>query len=190
MSKRFIIIFLVTIAACDVLTTRDPETPETPRSNFTAATTPEILFTNLTDSYKEKVLENYVACFVDSAFLSRTYEFIPSAKASAIYPAFNDWSISSEKLFFTKMKGESIDGAPVILYFSNKENTLFGDSAIYQYDYIITFPSRDETIPTEYQGISKFKINLDSRNQWVITEWEDIEKEDFPSWSELKGRFY
>jgi len=34
------------------------------------------------------------------------------------------------------------------------------------------------------------KIFLDSRNQWVIVDWQDIKKENLLCWSDLKGRTY
>ena len=65
-----------------------------------------------------------------------------------------------------------------------------GDSANYQFEYSLILGIQNETIPSSYEGSLLFKINVDRQQQWVITEWEDIKKADFPSWSELKGRFY
>lgn len=193
MRKRLTEIFLLVlifISGCDILSTRDSEEPITQRSNFTVASTPGILFENLKNSLKEKVVENYLACFVDDSFLNKQYVFKPSAGAVSKFQNLLSWDLESERQYFNNLKAATKEGVPIILELTNEFNSPQIDSAVYQYDYTITLSSNDASIQSIYQGSLQFVINRDSRNQWVITRWEDIERNAQPSWSELKGRFY
>lgn len=193
MRKTLIKIFLPVLIltnGCDLLSTRDSEAPITQRSNFTVASTPVILFENLKNSLKEKVVENYLACFVDESFLNKQYTFKPSAGAVSKFQNLLSWDLESERQYFNNLKASTKEGVPIILELSNEFNSPQIDSAVYQYDYTITLSSNDASVQSVYQGSLQFVINRDSRNQWVITRWEDIERNSQPSWSELKGRFY
>lgn len=190
MKYYYFLILLMSVTSCDLLSTRDPEDPSSTRSNFAAATTPEILFQNMVESFREKIVENYMACFVDPAFLDVEYNFIPSAGSASQFSVLNDWSVDLEQQYFSNVRSIVLENSPIGLELSNEIANLSGESAIYQFDYILTVPTSDASIPTNYEGNVQFRINLDSRQIWVITEWQDTQRENLPSWSELKGRFY
>jgi hypothetical protein len=188
--KEYIYIsaLLLLINSCDLLSTRDPELPEAGRSSFIPATTPDLLFTNLTNSFKEKIVENYVGCFVDPSFLNRRYTYIPSAGSGIQFDVFLDWNVLSEKQYFNNVKAATSENSPIVLQLLNEVSNIAGDSAIYQYEYVLSVPFQDESVL--YKGNCNFYIRNDSRSQWVITRWEDIKDQEYPSWSELKGQYY
>jgi len=185
----FSILICFTLFACDIIDTRKPESPNTSRNSIIAATTPDILFSNLKNAYFEKVVENYMVSFVDNAFLNRQFKFIPDGSSSQLFNFLNNWTKTDEEQFFKHLTSKTGD-APISIDFIEKDKNIMGDSAIFQYDYTITFPIQDESIPTFYEGSSLFKILIDSQQNWVIVSWEDVKKGDSPTWSELKGRFY
>ena len=189
--KKIIIAFLMfSLISCDLLTTREPEQPNTAGNSNIPATSPDILFNNFISSIQNKILENYLACFIDPSFSNKKYKFIASAGSVSQYPALIGWNIDSERQYFQIMKAKAKDGQSITLTLSNGNNTQLGDSAVYQYDYSLSFLANDQTISGEYKGSVQFKIYLDSRNQWVIGEWYDLRKDNYSSWSELKGRLY
>lgn len=190
MKNVYFLIFLIFVGGCDIFSTRDPEDPSSTRSNFVAATTPEILFQNMIESFREKIVENYMACFVDRAFLDIEYSFIPSAGSASQFTILNDWSVELEQQYFRNVRSIVLENSPIGLEFSNEISNPSGESAIYQFDYRLTVPTSDPNVPSDYEGTVQFRINLDSRQIWVITEWQDTQIENLPSWSELKGRFY
>lgn len=181
---------LLVLASCDILETRSSEEPETSRANFVPATTPDILFQNMVSAFNEKIVENYTATLVDDAFINREFRFIPAAETVQRFAILSDWDINSETQYFNNAKAVSTDGAPIVLNLFNETSNLLGDSASYQFDYTINLPNEEASVPDQYEGSVRFKIFLDSRNQWVIVEWEDISDSEAPTWSELKGRFY
>ncbi|PKL83298.1 MAG: hypothetical protein CVV24_05595 [Ignavibacteriae bacterium HGW-Ignavibacteriae-3] len=190
MKKVIVALLVLLVASCDLLTTRNPEQPVTLANANIPATTPDILFDNLKSALEEKVVENYMVCFVDTAFSKKKYRFIPSSGSSSQFPVLNSWNLESERQYFKNQKTVSKAGKSIAFGLSNKLNTQFGDSAIYQFDYNLSIAANDLSISGEYIGTIQFKIALDSRNQWVITEIDDYKKSSFPSWSELKGRLY
>ncbi|GAB4143590.1 MAG: hypothetical protein Fur0015_11970 [Ignavibacteriales bacterium] len=186
--KKVFLILVFTMFSCDLLNTRDPEPPEKPRTNFINPTTAEIVFQNFTSSIADKVLENYISCFVDKSFINEDFKFIPSTGSVNQFPILQDWDINSEKQYFTNLISQIEKNQKINLVLSNMEKRVFPDSTLIQYDYFfsVTFPEQTQT----YKGVSQFTLRNDSRNFWVITKWLDIKVENFLSWSELKGRMY
>jgi len=186
---HYILLLIITITACDLLTTRSPERPNNSKSNQLTAVTPEILFQNLRNSFKEKFTDNYIACFVDTVFLKKKFKFIASPSAASQYPILNDWNLNLEKQYFNNLISLTQSNRPIILTLTEIANNNFGDSAVYQFDYILILPFTDESKKSTFTGAARFTINLDQSNKWVITKWEDIQKGKNPSWSNLKGEY-
>lgn len=184
------IILLAVMISCDLFVTREPETPQNPSNNLIPATTPDILFSNLKSSIESKVLEYYLSCFIDQTYLQKEFSFIASGSAITQYPVLSFWNLNSERQYFNNLIANLREGSTIGLTYSNQTNNPQGDSAIYSLDYSLNITSSNITIAGNYQGSAQFKIFLDSRNQWVIVEWQDIKKENFSCWSDLKGKVY
>jgi len=189
MKYLIIILIIVGSASCDLLNTREPEQPIARRTKRELATTPEILFNNLASALKEKFVDDYMSCFVDTVLLKRNFNFIPAADVVSQYPVLSNWSLANERDYFINLISQTVEKTPITLIMTQTDVINFGDSAFYQFDYSMNLSSTNESVENNYKGNLKFKINLDNSNQWVITEWEDIKDKDFLSWSELKGRF-
>ncbi len=190
MKKLFVIILILLLSSCDIFETRQPEDPNTGRTDFVTPTTPDILFNNLMSSLKEKVVENYLQCLVDPTLSTEQFLFISSASSMQNYPALSTWERESERQYFNNLKTSVSDESPILLELFNEFQNVQGNTANFQYDYRIVITPIDEAIPTEYRGTAIFNIQLDTRNYWVISSWEDIGIESYSSWSDLKGRFY
>jgi len=186
--KRLFLIIVIIFTSCDLLSTRDPEKPDKPRSNFATPTTAEIVFQNMANSFSDKVIENYFACFIDKSFSNSLYKFVPSAGSINQFPVLFDWDLNSERQYFKNLISQVNNSSKIKLEFSQQEKQVFPDSILMKYNYILTVPLSSST--NQYRGISLFTLQYDSRNYWVITKWVDIKSETFLSWSELKGSFY
>jgi hypothetical protein len=183
-------IIIFSVSSCELFTARDSEEPNSLSSSQVPATTPDILFINFKTSIESKIVENYLACFVDQTSLQKKYSFIASSGSMAQFATLSNWGIEAERQYFNNVKTISLAGNSILLKLSNQVNTPLGDSAIYQFDYIFSIQTKDQTIAGDYKGTAQFKIYLDSRNQWVIVSWEDLRKDDGRTWSDLKGRMY
>lgn len=184
MRSLIYLILLNLIVSCEIFETRDPELPTNSNNTFTPASTPDILFSNLINSFNEGVVENYLYCFVDQATLDKEYIFTPSTLALEKYPGLTDWSLNSERIYFSGLLSDT-GGEAITVLLENEIGNTQGDSAIFFFDYTLILPVKNEV----YKGSSEFTIFLDSRNQWFITGWRDFEKGEEPSWSELKGKY-
>lgn len=182
-----LLILMFSLISCDILSTRDPEQPNTAGNSNIPAISPDILFNNFKSSIQDKILENYMQCLVDQSFLQKEFKFFSSTTQ---YPILNHWDIDLEKQSFVNLKSRLGTAGSIVLESSYTSTTQIGDSAIYQLDYILTLSVNDQNINGVYKGRGEFKIFLDKRNpqQWVIVEWRDIAIGNSLSWSELKGR--
>jgi hypothetical protein len=178
------------LVSCDLATTRDAEEPEQRRTSYEVATTPEQLFTNLRNSFSEKVEKDYESSFVDSSFLDLSYLFTPSSESIFIYSILTEWDLDAEKAYFKNLINAINENDIIILSLELLSFSVDGNSGSYNYNYSISLPAIDESTSLVYAGNAFFRVNLDANNQWVITEWIDTKTGNNPSWSELKGRFY
>lgn len=189
-----IIVFLFTallLAGCDLFNTRDAEAPQKPRSDYQTAFTPEILLLNLVNSLKDKDIENYLSCLSDSSFTDKRFIFSPSSEALSQFPSLGDnWNKKNESQYMNNVKIKVPDALPITLTLTNSSSSLHGDSITFTASYSLSVPLTETTIPSNYQGELIFELIRDSRLVWNIYHWRDIKRAEFPSWSELKGRFY
>ncbi len=187
----FLLTILLFIGGCDIFNARDAEPPDQPRSNFQSAVTPELLIENLKNSLKDKNIENYLACFADTSFTDKKFQFSPSSGALSQFPFLSDnWGKKNEEQYFNNMKTKIDQNLPITLTLSNPVTTPQGDSLFYTASYFLNVPHNDPSIPTSFEGELKFDMVRDSRSVWIIYYWQDIRSGNTASWSELKGRFY
>ena len=183
------IIFTLLLAGCDLVQTRNAESPNQPRSNYEQAVTPQLLISNLVNSFKDKDVQNYTNCLVDSSFSNKEFLFSPSSGALSQYPfLLTGWNIKDEEQYLQNLISKVNSQTPITLSLSNEQYSPQGDSLIYTATYSINAPNESE--PDDYQGDLRFNMVRDSRSVWVIYFWQDTKSTALPSWSELKGKFY
>ena len=191
MKKVFLILFLLTLISCDVFETRNPESPQDTRSNYTTPLTRETLISNLINSFSDKNAENYKKSFATAPSSSVLFTFVPTGSAFNLYPIWEDWSVDDEFRYFTNLVNSTPSQYPINLSLSNE---LFsplsnGEGFLYTADYFISVPKLN-TDPDIYRGNLKFNITTDINNFWVIYYWEDSPENESLSWSDLKGSEY
>jgi hypothetical protein len=186
----YYILIVFTTAGCDLLQTRNAEPPTQPRSNYEQAVTPQILTNNLVNSLKDKDVQNYINCFVDSSFSEKKFIFSPSSGALAQYPfLINSWGVKDEEQYFRNLVTKVDDQMPITLSLTDELYSPLGDSLIYTATYSINVPN-NQSEPTDYQGDLRFNMVRNSNSIWVIYYWQDTKSAALPSWSELKGKYY
>ncbi len=190
---KSIIIYILSaliFAGCDLVQTRNAESPNQPRSNYEQAVTPQILISNLVNSLNDKDVQNYINCLVDSSFSEKKFLFSPSSGALSQYPfLLTDWNIKDEEQYLQNLITKVSPQSPITLSLSNELYSPQGDTLIYTATYSINVPN-EESEPKDYQGDLRFNMVRDNRSVWVIYFWQDTKSTALPSWSELKGKFY
>lgn len=194
MSKVFLILAVsISVISCDLFTTRDAESPDQTRSNFQPAVEPSIVIDNLKNSFFDKNVQNYIACFVDTIFAEKSFSFSASSEALSLYQIFlQGWGLNEEKTYFSSIINKVSTDFPISLGFTGENISNFsGDSLIYTASYIINLPVPvGDPFPQNYEGSLQFNMLRDNRGEYVIYFWKDITSGSSPSWSELKGSSY
>lgn len=189
--KNCLIILLsfLFLEGCDLFITREAESPLTQRDTFQLAITPDLLIDNFKNSYKDKNIQNYLACFSDSSFSDKIFVYHPS---SVDFPFPDEWLKKDEEQYFNNLRSKVPKDIPVTVSFFNENSIQQGDSMTYTASYSVSVPFEDSSIPGYYEGEVKFILSIDSRLIWVITSWWDTKNSSTKSltWSDLKGRLY
>ena len=153
MKYLFLIFSFLILSGCDLFNVRDAQAPNAPRSNYQQAVTPDILIENLQNSLKDKSVENYIASFVNSSFITQKFSFSPAASAASQFPSLTDnWGLSNEEQYFNNLITKVDINSPITLTLSNISSSSFGDSLVYSASYSLNVPSTSSDLPTNYQG--------------------------------------
>ena len=192
-SRNFLAVLLSTsiLGGCSLFEPRDPEQPSQSSSNFIPPTTPELVITNLENSIAQKDIQNYASCFADSSRSGRSYTFIPSADAAALFPSvLNSWTYIEERTYFTNLIGRAVPNGFANVSFTLPTTQVFADSMLYSADYLLTFQHTDAGFPSTARGHLQFAIGVDNATQlWSIYRWVDFKTTEDITWSSFKGRF-
>lgn len=190
--RKLVLIFLLVLPGCDIFDTREAEQPNQPRSNFINAVKPEDVITNLINSLQDLNDKNYLACFTDTSFSDYQFRFAPSSAAISQFPVMAEgWGKNEEQQYILNLKNRITGEKQITLNFASPQyGSPQGDSLIFTSSYTLSVPHNDPDIPTVFGGDLSFSMARDSRKIWSIYFWRDTKSNEFPSWSELKGRFY
>ena len=185
-----VFIFLISLNSCGLFDTRDVQAPSQPRSTFTQPTSPDIVISNLNFAIAEKNVDNYIRCFVDSAFSTKRFRFFPDAVSVASYPVFNGWSLSNERSYYNNLVTLTNENSSSNLFLSNISFSTGIDSTVVDSDYILVFDHNRQNIAKVTKGKLRFIMSPDNRSLWSIHSWFDfIETSADTTWSNLKANF-
>lgn len=190
--SRVTLLMTVSLAACNIFETRNPESPVQTSSNFTPPFNASDVFDNMQFAFSELNTEHYVASFSDGATGGRTFDFEPSPQARSEYTGvFLSWTRQSEQQYFSNMKVKIAVGATPSLSFSLNPISIQSDSVQYDANYQMTIPHTQANIPKVFQGRAQFFLIKDPMNSyWSIWRWIDFrDAQNDTSWSDLKGAF-
>lgn len=194
--KTIILIILIPVIlnSCkNPFATREAEPPTKGSTSWQLPTDPMIVLQNMKAAIKEKNVENYMKCLVDSVNL---FHFTPDQyQASTNTGIFEQWSLAHEQSYinkaFTSIPGDSSRS----LNFSNIQKNEFPDSALIRADYEIAL---HHILASAYPTIGKGQVDFVLTRRygyWMIRRWKDFEtKVDsaatrVPSWSTIKASF-
>lgn len=188
-----LIIFAFIFFCKNPFATREAEPPTESRTSWQFPTDPLIVLQNMRVAIKEKNVENYMRCLVDSINLFRfTPDQYEAANNSGI---FEQWNLGNEQSYINKAFTSIPDDSTRSLIFSNIQRSEFPDSALIRADYTLELHHILEQI---YPKIGKGQVDfwfIRRNGYWMITRWIDFETNidttasRVPSWSTLKANF-
>ncbi len=174
--------------------TREAEPPTQSRLSWQLPTDPVIVLQNMAAAIREKNVENYMKCLVDSANLFR---FIPDAYQATVNAGiFEYWSLGHEQSYINKLFTSIPNDSLRALNFSNIQRNEFPDSAMIRADYALEVRHQfAASYPVSARGHANF-IFIKRYGYWMISRWSDFETRldpasaRVPSWSTIKANFY
>ncbi|MBK8984150.1 MAG: hypothetical protein IPM38_17995 [Ignavibacteria bacterium] len=189
--NKILVLFFVLYSGCGLFETRSVEPPTEVRSTFTQPTSPDIVLSNLNFAITEKNLDNYMRCFVDSNFSSKRFQYIPDAVSQTSYPVFLNWSLNSERIYYSNLISFTNSSSSSNLFLSNLNFNTGIDSAVIDSDYLLVYNHSRQNIATVTGGRLRFVMSQDSRSLWSIHGWYDFLNEDNDTtWSVLKANMF
>lgn len=190
MKKILVVLTLsLLIYSCDLFDTRIPEKPNYGRSNYIQPYKVEYVIQNLKNSLADKNVNNYLNCFVDTLFTTKSFVFSASSEA-LIQFQMQDWGKDDEYTYFRAVIAKVGKNIPITLSLTDTiYSSLGGDSAVYSANYNLNVPYLSSSAIT-YSGNLEFRLVRDTQSLWSIYFWKDTKSNVNPSWSELKGSNY
>jgi hypothetical protein len=195
---KILIYFLIPVllAGCGLFKTRNPESPDSGKTNYLPPTSADIVITNFTNAIKEKNAENYLACLSDSTSTQdRNYQFIPSSDALSRYQGiFDNWNKASENRFFYTLKSNiPVNVSPILdlKNFPYQYDLSLPDSVIYTSAYTLDINYNLSGLPIQFSGTLQFAIHRNNNGYWYIQKWTDTKptNDTTSTWSILKAQF-
>jgi hypothetical protein len=186
------ILVVLAQVGCNIFETRDPEPPTQSSSTYVPATEPSLVFSNMTNAFRDLSSVNYTKSFADSSSAGRSFSFEPTQQAKIKYGGvFLTWNRQSEQQYFENMRSKIPGGSAATLSFESLTvQSLQSDSAQFEATYRLTAPHTVATAPTEATGKAQFLLIADRSRNWVIWRWIDLTTgTGTSSWSDLKGAF-
>jgi hypothetical protein len=185
--------FLVSglLVGCNIFETRTPEPPSQSSSSYVPATEPSLVFTNMTNSFRDLNSLNYLKSFADSSTSGRGFSFEPTPAARVKYGgSFLFWNRQSEQQYFENLRSKIPTGSTATLVLSLTAQSVQSDSAQYEGTYTITAPHSVASVPKQAAGKVQFLLVADRSRNWVIWRWIDVPTGTSSfTWSDLKGEF-
>ena len=182
-------LLLLSTACKSLFSTREPESPEDPRSEWIPPLSADQVFINLQSSISDRNVENYIRCLVDASFSDRTYHFEPDPEVAANYAEiFRSWDLSKEEAVIQQAFSRlPPDSAGFLLFTEDVRETMASDSAVIVKKYLLELHHVQTGLSTVFEGYMEAWLAPDQRGEWSVYHWIDNGLTGQPSWSLLKA---
>lgn len=187
--KRWIGLILFFIGCGNPFSIRDAEPPKNPSSNWIPPYSAEEVLLNFISAVKERNINNYMRCLIDTANSNAVFNFIPDPIVAAEYPSvFTTWDTEKENtimnLAFSQVPSDSIS---TLEFTEDIEEIITPDSVVFIKKYHLTLHHTESSYPTIYEGQAEFWLAEDQQGWWAIYHWIDNSISEYRPWSYLKA---
>ncbi|WP_456429830.1 hypothetical protein [Rhodocaloribacter sp.] len=173
-----------TLAACGLLSARDPEPPLDAGGTFAQPDTPEQVIANLQAAVSELNTLNYRRSLADDL------TFAPTATALNREPIWTGWGRTEEEQYFGTLAADARQTTGNRLELNDRTFSILADDRyLLDATYVLTVNHRRTDVPRTVQGRLQWIITRSGDGLWRLREWTDQELGANPSWSDLKAAF-
>lgn len=190
--STIILLSLVTVS-CNVLSTRDPESPDIGQNILVPATSPSLVLANMKLSIEGKNPNNLLLCLADTMRGSKLpFQFAPTAEINTRYASlFINWNVLNERTSFQSLISKIPSDGGITLQFQQVSYDVVNpDSVVILANYELVTNHQLQTIPKNAKGRLRFVCTQERGGIWSIQSWMDntlsIVDSNSTSWSLLK----
>jgi hypothetical protein len=118
------------------------------------------------------------------------FQFVPDPEvASNFGNLFDNWGISEERAYITRLFSEIPKDSLPVLEFTHVADPIIEDTAFFHERYVLIVPHTLNNRPNYAQGTAIFRMSRSAQGYWSIFFWKDTKEGDIPSWSDIKASF-
>ena len=184
MVRRWLLLSLLTFAACDLFVPRTPEDPVGQAGTWNQPVAADVVVENLKAAIMELNAANY------RRSLDANLVFKPSAVAEARDPSlWASWGSAQENSYFTTMVEAARDQMGHGLRLEDVATELGDTRYVMDAQYMLVVLHGRENIPDTLQGRLIWEITQSTTGLWALSGWTDQSISSAPSWSDLKAGF-
>ena len=194
-NSTIILLSLFTLS-CNVLSTRDPESPDTGQNILVPATSPSLVLVNMKSSIEGKNPNNLLLCLADTMRGSKLpFQFAPTAEINTRYASlFVNWNVLNERTSFQSLLSKiPTDGGISLQFQQVVYDVITPDSTVILANYELLTNHQLQTIPKNAKGRLRFVCTQERGGIWSIQSWTDntlsIVDSNSTSWSLFKAQF-
>jgi hypothetical protein len=176
--------------------TRDTEPPLGSGGTWETPHSPELVITNLFNSYNERIISNYQLCLSDSFVFSSPEDSIDAVN-NGRPDLFIEWGkqteVSATTNIFTTFSSSDTMKLFLFLFPASDHNDLLEDSlAVIYRNYsvlvVMTHAGVPDTITAS--GLATFHLYQEALNWWTIRWWEDLPAHSGTlDWADFKAEY-
>ena len=190
-----ILLSLITVS-CNVLSTRDPESPDIGQNILVPATSPSLVLANMKLSIESKNPNNLLLCLADTMRGSKLpFQFAPTAEINTRYASlFINWNVLNERTSFQSLLSKLPSDGGITLQFQQiAYDVVNPDSVVILANYELITNHQLQSIPKNAKGRLRFVCTQERGGIWSIQSWTDntlsIVDSNSTSWSLFKAQF-
>ncbi len=194
MKHVLILIILAAIATgcADPFSSRDSQIPTGERGTFIQPVSPQIVIFNLEQSYKERIVTNFMKC-LDSGFFFK-YDFVTKQIGDSDSGWYFDTELRITENIFNSLLSDTTSSLEITLNpLETSPDEVLDTAAILYRSYTIIFVTDSDTDSPDtsrYLGTSIFTITENDRGLWAISRWEDQHQNtNITSWADFKNAY-
>ncbi len=199
MKTRLIILaMLLLLSGCakSPFSTRGTEPPIGSGGTWETPHSPDLVITNLFNSYNERIISNYQLCFSDSFAFSSPEDSIDAVN-NGRPDLFVDWDKQTEVAaatnIFTTFSSSDTMKLYLFLFPAPDHNDLVEDSlAVLYRNYTVLVVMTHAGVPdtATAAGLATFHLSQEALNWWTIRWWEDLPaRSGSPDWADFKAEY-
>lgn len=184
--NNLIILLLIIFIGCDIFNVRPSEKPDQNSNNTLKAYSSDDLLKNFELAYNTRSIQLYNSCFDNEL----GFNYKPLNQSLISYPNLENWNVSKELNYFSNLVNDKSDEKieNIFLNLKNEYSERDISTAKVKIEYFLKLVkfNKDTIIAKGLIYLNLYRTNSEN---WIIKNWEEINKTTDISWGDIKGKY-